>query len=84
MTPLTIAEATLVGHREALVAVRKKLADEMDASPGARDLAGLAKQLTDVLDKIAALDGPAKPAEVSVTDEFSQRLAARRAGASAS
>lgn len=77
----TVGNAVAKGHREGLVALRNRLARVIDDGPGARDLGSLAKQLTDVLDKIAELDGPAKPVEVSVTDEFTQRLAARRAGA---
>jgi hypothetical protein len=82
-TPGTLERAASKDQRAALVSLRTKLAREIDSGPGARDLAGLAKQFTEVLDKIAALDG-AKPAEVSPSDELANRRAARRAGAAAS
>lgn len=79
----TVENAANKDHRAALVAMRTKIARAIDDAPGARDLAGLVKQMTEVLDKIAALDG-AKPAEVSPSDELTKRREARRTGTSAS
>lgn len=85
MSAGTVERAAAKGQRAGLVAMRTKLAREIDAGPGARDLAGLVKQLADVLDKIAALDaGRAGAGEASASDELARARAARLAGAAAS
>lgn len=80
--PRKIAPAVKSGDRaDALRALRDRLADEIDATESARDLAALSRQLHDVLDAIEALPSGE---EASPSAQIEQRRADRRAAASPS
>lgn len=72
---VSVFDASQGSRLEALVALRDVLAREIDEAPGARDLAGLIKQLADVL---AQIDMLAPPKERNRVDEIAARRAARR------
>lgn len=59
---------------EALIAIRNRLAAELDLATMPRDIAQLSKQLVEVLEAIAAI----KPAEKSKVDELAEKRAKRR------
>jgi hypothetical protein len=71
---LSVSEAAKLGHREALVAMRDKLAADMDLAEPAV-VAQISGRLQAVLDRIAELDSAAPP-EVSEVDELLARRAA--------
>ena len=66
-----------------LKALRDRLASAIDDSTGAVGIAQLSKQLTDVLDQIAALT-PVETKEETPLDEFTRRLRDKRGSDSAS
>lgn len=70
-------EIANAGHREALEAVRDRIADELDNSDSSSAVASLARQLTVVLEKLESLP----TAERSGLDDLEQRRADRRAAA---
>lgn len=71
--PATLTEVVKAGdYRASLEALRDKLAAEIEAGSG--NTAALAKQLADVLHKLADM----KPPEVSKVDDLAKRRAARR------
>jgi len=63
-------------HLKSLIALRDRLADEIDNATMARDIGTLSKQLVEVLEQIALI----KPAEGSVIDELGAKREARRRG----
>jgi hypothetical protein len=74
---LTFTEAVKAGHREALEAMRDKLAADMELAEPAV-VAQIAGRLQAVLKELADLE---VPTEVSPSDELAARLARRRAEA---
>lgn len=74
---MAVADAAAAGRRATLVALRDRLADEVDRCDSARDLPALARQLAAVLEQIDSLPSGV---EVSAADEIAQRRAARRSG----
>lgn len=77
--PRKIAEAVKTGDpKAAYEAERDRLAEAIDATESARDLAALFKQLNDVLDRIAALP---IGEEESASAQIEKRRDARRAAA---
>lgn len=74
---MTPSEASFVGRRELLEAIRAKLASELDVAEG-RDAAVLAKQLADIARELESLP----TGKGSSVDDLASRRAARRAAAS--
>lgn len=63
---------------ESLIALRDRLAREIDKCSSPRDLAALSRQLVDVLERLAAI----KPPTASKVDELAKKRARRRGAAS--
>jgi len=61
--------------RATLVALRNRLAREIEASESGRDIAALSNKLTDVLDRLEALPGGE---ESTAADEIAKRREQRR------
>lgn len=72
-----ISQAVQDDQLKALIAIRNRLAFDLDAATSARDVGILSKQLVDVLAQIAAI----KPAEKSKVDELAEKRAKRRENA---
>jgi hypothetical protein len=72
-----ISEAVKNDQLKALIAIRDRLAFDLDAATSARDVGILSKQLVEVLSQIAAI----KPAEKSKVDELAEKRAERRRNA---
>lgn len=71
-----LVEAALSGDkRAALIALRDRLAQEIEATTSGRDLAALSRQFTEV---VKLLDEMPNEKEVSPADEIAQRRAERR------
>jgi len=66
------------GRLELLRGVRDNLAGRIEAASD-RDVAGLVRQLTDVLSQIEALETAAAPVKGTPLDELRARRAGRRA-----
>lgn len=64
-------------HLAALIAIRNRLAAELDLATTPRDIGILSKQLVEVLAQIAAI----KPSEKSKVDELAEKRAERRRSA---
>lgn len=76
---MRLTEAAASGNRlDTLVALRNRLAEEIDNSTSGRDIAALSRQLTDVLEAIAEMpDG----VQTSPADEIARRREERRKAA---
>lgn len=74
-----VEEVASGDRRRALVALRDRLAGDLDVCESARDVGTLAARLADVLEQIDALPNRA---EVSAADEIAARRASRRASPS--
>ena len=72
------AVAATGDRRKTLERLRQELATEIDAKPGARDLAALSRQMQQVLAELDGLSGSKKESKV---DDLAARRAARRADA---
>lgn len=78
---LSLRDSASSGDRlSALEVLRDVLAAQIEATDSARDVAALSKQFRETLVEIERLSSGAKQ-EGSVLDEFSKRLADRRANA---
>lgn len=62
--PLTIKDAAAKSRRDLLVALRDKIAGDLDDGVPARELASLSKRLVDITDQIAELDAEEKGDDV--------------------
>lgn len=75
-----VSAADYGDHEGGLAALQFRLAKAIDECESMRDLAALSRQYVDVSERLLALGvSPAKKAVP--TDEFSKRLAAKRAAA---
>lgn len=75
---VTVVDAASTGDRlKALEALRQALAEQIDASESARDVASLAGQMRQVLADIEGIQSK-KPASMSAVDEIAARRKARR------
>jgi hypothetical protein len=73
--PKTLAEVVKADDMlESLTALRDRLAEQLDATRSARDVASLSRQFTDVLARIEAL----RPYRTAKVDEIAAKRAARR------
>jgi len=75
---MSLVEEAPKGRLAGLVALRDRLALELDTAEQSRDVAALSRQFTDVLLQIDQLDvKPATDAPVSPLDEMRRRRAER-------
>ena len=76
---MSVSEAARSGSRlDALIALRDRLAAEIDACESSRDVAALSRQFTDVLTAIELVKAGVPEEKGTALDEFSKRLAERR------
>lgn len=68
------------GRLQGLVALRDKLAQEIDTAEQSRDVAALSRQFTDVLLQIDELEAPAKEKPLTALDELNKRREAKKTG----
>ena len=80
--PSVAKAAETESQREALVALRQKLAVEIDIAESARDLGTLSARFLETLDKIQVIDDKRSESKGGgALDEFTKRREARRAPA---
>lgn len=74
----TVKEAAHSGDRlAALIELRDLIAQHLDLSDSARDVAALSRQLTDVLSQIESITAAGAHAKGTPLDELANRRAAR-------
>lgn len=79
---VSVAKAADSGDkRKALVALRQKLAFEIDLAEQPRDVATLSARFMEALDKLQELEDSLKKPKGGALDEFTKRREARRAPA---
>ena len=62
--PQTVKSAAASSHRDLLVALRDKIAGDVDAGVPARDLASLSRRLLEITEQIAKMDADDKGDDV--------------------
>jgi hypothetical protein len=79
---LSLSDAAPNGRLAGLVALRERLANEIDQCDSSRDVAALSIRFMDVLAQIDELNGPAavSGAPVSPLDELRRKRAERKSG----
>lgn len=77
---MSVSEAASKGRLAGLVALRDRLAMELDSCDSARDVAALSRQFTDVLAQIEELDSSAdESAPATPLEGLMKKLAERQA-----
>lgn len=80
---VSVAKAAGTGDKHAaLVALRQKLAVEIDLADSPRDVATLSARFMEALDKLQELEDSLKKPKGGALDEFTKRREARRASGS--
>lgn len=74
---MALSEAVSVGRRHGLVALRDRLAAEIDQCESARDVAALSLRLMDVLEQIDSLEDASIVKPSTALDEIAARRAKR-------
>lgn len=74
---MTLSEEAPKGRLAGLVALRNKLAEEIDTAEQSRDVAALSRQFTDVLLQIDELEAPTLEKPLTALDELNKRREAR-------
>lgn len=79
---MSLSDAAPNGRLAGLVALRERLASEIDQCDSSRDVAALSIRFMDVLAQIDELNGPAavSGAPVSPLDELRRKRAERKSG----
>lgn len=79
---MSLSDAAPNGRLAGLVALRERLANEIDQCDSSRDVAALSIRFMDVLAQIDELNGPAavSGAPVSPLDELRRKRAERKSG----
>ena len=79
---MSLSDAAPNGRLAGLVALRERLANEIDQCDSSRDVAALSIRFMDVLAQIDDLNGPAAAAgtPVSPLDELRRKRAERKSG----
>lgn len=79
---MSLSDAAPNGRLAGLVALRERLANEIDQCDSSRDVAALSIRFMDVLAQIDDLNGPAATAgtPVSPLDELRRKRAERKSG----
>ena len=75
---MTLKKRVSADNRNALIALRDAIADDLDECESMRDRAALYLRLTDVLARIDALEPDEQKGDA--VDEIAERRAARRSG----
>ena len=74
---MSLSEVAPKGRLAGLVALRNKLAAEIDTAEQSRDVAALSRQFTDVLLQIEELEAPSLEKPLTALDELNKRREAR-------
>jgi len=74
---MSLSEEAPKGRLAGLVALRDKLAAEIDTAEQSRDVAALSRQFTDVLLQIDELEAPTLEKPLTALDELNKRREAR-------
>jgi hypothetical protein len=72
-----LSEEAPKGRLAGLVALRDKLAAEIDGAQQSRDVAALSRQFSDVLLQIEELEAPSQEKPLTALDELNRRREAR-------
>jgi hypothetical protein len=74
---MSLSEAAPQGRLAGLVALRDRLAREIDGAQQSRDVAALSRQFSDVLLQIDELEAPFVEKPLTALDELNKRREAR-------
>ena len=74
---MSLSEAAPQGRLAGLVALRDRLAREIDTADQSRDVAALSRQFSDVLLQIEELEAPNVEKPLTALDELNKRREAR-------
>jgi hypothetical protein len=74
---MSLSEEAPKGRLAGLVALRDKLAAEIDTAEQSRDVAALSRQFSDVLLQIEELEAPSLEKPLTALDELNKRREAR-------
>lgn len=74
---MSLAEEAPKGRLAGLVALRDRLALELDSAEQSRDVAALSRQFTDVLLQIEEIEAPTIEKPLTALDELNKRREAR-------
>ena len=74
---MTLFEEAPKGRLQGLIALRDRLAQEIDTAEQSRDVAALSRQFSDVLLQIDELEAPTLEKPLTALDELNKRREAR-------
>jgi hypothetical protein len=74
---VTLFEEAPKGRLQGLIALRDRLAQEIDTAEQSRDVAALSRQFSDVLLQIDELEAPTLEKPLTALDELNKRREAR-------
>ncbi len=74
---MSLTEEAPKGRLAGLVALRERLAQEIDTAEQSRDVAALSRQFSDVLLQIDELEAPTLEKPLTALDELNKRREAR-------
>jgi len=74
---MTLLEEAPKGRLQGLIALRDRLAQEIDTAEQSRDVAALSRQFSDVLLQIDELEAPTLEKPLTALDELNKRREAR-------
>jgi len=74
---MSLSDEAPKGRLAGLIALRDKLAAEIDTAEQSRDVASLSRQFTDVLLQIDELEAPTLEKPLTALDELNKRREAR-------
>lgn len=74
---MSLSEEAPKGRLAGLVALRDRLAQEIDTAEQSRDVAALSRQFSDVLLQIDELEAPLQEKPLTALDELNKRREAR-------
>ena len=74
---MSLSEEAPKGRLQGLIALRDRLAVEIDSASQSRDVAALSRQFSDVLLQIDELEAPLQEKPLTALDELNKRREAR-------
>ena len=74
---MSLSEEAPKGRLAGLIALRDRLALEIDSAQQSRDVAALSRQFSDVLLQIEELEAPSQEKPMTALDELNKRREAR-------
>lgn len=74
---MSLVDEAPKGRLAGLVALRDRLAQELDSAEQSRDVAALSRQFTDVLLQIEEIEAPTVEKPLTALDELNKRREAR-------